>query len=234
MNREDFMFYRVRIPCRNIHADTISIANDHRYEVLGDASVVYNAKIYDNIWHVGVYYPYSFKGTYQFELSEQENQLFQSLIAPCNKLSAHIFPIKKIIDSLNQEAYGRNMEFYLNIQQKDSASCIFYGILPCVSYVPREIDRIYQFAAIIIRNHVHSVPYPDTSFIGILDVREQFNQYARNTGWTGLLVEDIDTSFLKLMEFMSEKERKKIKGSYSSLYLKDWVKKIQKNKKVKK
>ncbi|MDL2312402.1 hypothetical protein LJC68_05955 [Bacteroidales bacterium OttesenSCG-928-B11] len=170
--RDDVYFVKKKIPKIDFIFDSLYAANI--FDLYGDwveNIVLYNARIYEGYWDVGVYYPFHLKGTYTFSISEEERILYNSLLFLCDTISSNIYPPKGIIDSLNEIGYLHNHDFYVSIFQKGNEKSVF-SVYP---YLPENMYRLSQLTSVIINNHIRQIP-PTTSFIGGLDIREKFNQ----------------------------------------------------------
>lgn len=68
-------YYPIQCSENNIKYDTIYMANS-MYGLSHNLGIIFNAKIIGKFWQVGVYYPYDFKGTYKFDVTNAEMNLF--------------------------------------------------------------------------------------------------------------------------------------------------------------
>ena len=71
----DKKYYPIKCTENDMNPDTIYMANS-LFGLLHSHSVIFNAKIIGKFWQVGVYYPYDIKGTYKFNVTNSEINLF--------------------------------------------------------------------------------------------------------------------------------------------------------------
>lgn len=211
--RDDVYFIKKEIPETDFVFDSLYAANI--FDLYGDwvkNIVLYNAKIYQDYWEVGIYYPFYLKGTYTFSISDEEKKLYNSLLFVCDTISSDFYPCKSIIDSLNKIGYAHNHDFYVGIFQNGNEKSIF-SIYP---YLPKNIYRLSQLTSIIINNHIQQIQ-PTTSFIGVLDVRKKFNelfQIGTEMKIEDNCVHDIDSMKVWLKSSFIKYEKNSVKSKY--------------------
>lgn len=182
----DISFKKVNLISKLINFDTIYIANQESELHHGDG-IVYNAKIFDSTWFVTVYYPYTKKGTYKFQITEEENNLFNSLLNNNLKTSNKIYPDKTTLDSLNIRERRLIIEFYLGINTNKNTK-EWYSIFP---FYPQSIARLDQLIKVLILKNLSKDKFINPQ-IKMLDIRDKFNIYAK-TNRTQNFEIDIDS-----------------------------------------
>ncbi len=140
----DMKYYPIKcIENYNI-PDTIKMANS-MFGISHSHGVIFNAEIIGQSWQVGVYYPYDVKGTYKFNITSSELNLFNCAL--------HRFVFKIPITFQDTSYCSRSksvllVEFFLNEKIR--------------SYI-RQIDEktyttrlINDLTMIIIKNHLQN------------------------------------------------------------------------------
>ncbi len=140
----DMKYYPIKcIENYNI-PDTIKMANS-MFGISHSHGVIFNAEIIGQSWQVGVYYPYDVKGTYKFNITSSELNLFNCA------LHRFVFKIPIIFQDTNYYSRSKSVllvEFFLNEKTR--------------SYI-RQIDEktyttrlINDLTMIIIKNHLQN------------------------------------------------------------------------------
>lgn len=183
------IYYKKNIEYYNNNFDTIYLANDIPGLSHGKG-IVYNLKTYNKKWEVGIYYPYEYKGTYSFSISEQEYNLFNSILYLfVENVNKQFYPSR---DTIMAKQVGVSV-LYLGLSKSGKNKDYFGALISA----PSEFNLLNQLVSIIIKNNI-LIHKKSFNYIGLLDVRARFNSYVSEYKYTGSFIEDIDSVMNKI------------------------------------
>lgn len=177
-------FLKRSIPYPTAVLDSFHVANSLKEIKSHQATWVFNAKIVGRKWTVSLYFPYDdIEGTYQFNITKDEDLMLRSLIQLLNSKQERIFPA---IDTSRLEFDGPSDACYFCTFHSGEIKETFG------TYEYPEISYLSQYMMML--NQKYITPMVKISLrIELVDVRERYNHYRSQNRNTGALVLDFDS-----------------------------------------
>lgn len=181
------VYYKEPLKLTKRAFDTIQIANSMTEIRSGQIGWLYNLEICEQDWSVSLYYPFeNIKGTYQFEISDSENQLLMSIVdGIVSKFHKYgYFPERDTI----KFAVDAASAIYLNTIIDNTN----YEYFSSLNSPPCDFSLLNQLVIIIVEEHVNQENKVGNT-IKHLNIRDRFNYYKSYDRFTGSYVEDFDS-----------------------------------------
>lgn len=182
---EDIYYYKKNIHNKkDVEFDTILLANDVKSNIK-NFGTPFNLKIFKRNWNIGIYYPFEgYKGSYEFNITESENALFQSLISYLiNNLKPDIYLPK---DTINAKQYGIN-SIYIRVKKDNNCNIDYFGYLGDMNI----FDVINQLTIVVIQNHINNRNNKTKKEIDLTYIRELYNRMSqKNINYFNNIIDD--------------------------------------------
>lgn len=188
-SQDNKIFFRQNVEMHPLYVDTITIANSWNELYDKHSCWLFNIKIWGRIWNVSLYYPFdNTKGTYRFEISDEEQSLFNGILSKLLNSKVDLYPAQ---DTSKTSIHGPIPATYVSIKKNNKIREIFGSIENA------QISALTQIVIVLNQKYIsHETKKNDT--ISFNDVRSRFNDFSERDRHTGSYIEDFDSVMKKI------------------------------------